>query len=85
MGTQKTEGGVPPATDESGESELRGTALDGSEQKRAAGHTSYKKTRNPDTVLRVDDEKDSLYSDGLEVDDDTPPMGTDARSEDNAR
>ena len=85
MGTQKTVDGVPSGTDETGESELRGTALDGSEQRRAAGHTAYKKTHNPATVLRVDDEKDSLYDDGLEIDDDTPPLGTDARSEDNAR
>ncbi|MEP6547353.1 MAG: hypothetical protein ABJD53_07780 [Gammaproteobacteria bacterium] len=71
--------------DKSGESELRGTALDGPEQKRAAGHTVYEKGHNPDTVLRVNDEKDTLFTDGLEVDNDTPPMGTDGRSEDNAR
>jgi hypothetical protein len=36
-----------------------------------------KKTRNPDATVRVDDEKDDLYSDGLDVEDDTPPLGTD--------
>ncbi len=56
----------------SGETKLRGTALDGSEQPRAVDHTGYKKAHNPDTVLRVDNEKDNLYTDGLEVDDDTP-------------
>ncbi len=58
---------------------------DGSEQQWAAGHTLYKKGHNPDTVLRVDDEKDTLFTDGLELDDDTPAAGTDGRSEDNAR
>ncbi len=71
--------------DKSAEKELRGAALEGSEQNRAVGHTAYKKAHNPENVLRVDDEKDSLYSDGLELDDDTPPMGTDGRSTDNAR
>ena len=33
-----------------------------------------KKTRNPDATVRVDDEKDDLYSDGLDVEDDTPPL-----------
>jgi hypothetical protein len=52
---------------QSAENELRGDALDGSERKKA---------RNPDTALNVDDEEDTLYSDGLELEDDTPPMGT---------
>jgi hypothetical protein len=64
------------ADDNSGESELRGSA---------AGHTADHKRRDPDTALRVNNEKDSLYTDGLELDDDTPPMGTDGRSQDNAR
>jgi hypothetical protein len=73
-----------PNTDD-GESELRGDALDGSEQQRAVDHAVYKKKHNPDTVLRVDDETDTLYEDGLELEDDTPPMGTDGRKVDNAR
>ena len=85
MGNSTSNGEAADPADKSGESELRGTALDGAEQKRAAGHSAYKKGRDPDTVVRVDDEKDSLYTDGLELDDDTPPMGTDGRSEDNAR
>jgi hypothetical protein len=63
-------------TGQSGENELRGDALDGSERKRAVDHTTQQKARNPDAVLHVDDEEDTLYSDGLEVEDDTPPMGT---------
>jgi hypothetical protein len=63
-------------TAQSGENELRGDALDGSERKRAVDHTAQQKARNPDDVLNVDDEEDTLYSDGLELEDDTPPMGT---------
>lgn len=62
--------------DKTGEDKLRGAALDGPEQKRAAGHTAYAKRRDPDTTLRVNDEKDTLFTDGLELDEDTPPMGT---------
>jgi hypothetical protein len=61
---------------QSGENELRGDALDGSERNRAVDHTAHQKARNPDDVLNVDDEADTLYSDGLELEDDTPPMGT---------
>jgi hypothetical protein len=64
------------ATDEAGANKLRGGALDGSEQKRAVDHTQYAKKRNPDDVVRADGEEDTLYNDGLELEDDTPPMGT---------
>jgi hypothetical protein len=84
MGNAKSENDRQPSTDQSGESELRGDALTGSEQKRAVDHTAGQKARNPDTVLNVDNEEDTLYSDGLELEDDTPPLGTD-RDGDNAR
>jgi hypothetical protein len=73
MGNSDT---VDDTTDESGENKLRGEALAGSERKRAADHAQYDKTRNPDTVLRVDNEEDTLYDDGLEVEDDTPTLVT---------
>ena len=47
-------------SDQSGENKLRGNALAGSEQKRAADHTAYQKTRNPDTVVHADNEEDTL-------------------------
>ncbi len=59
------------------ESDLLGEALNGAERDSAVDHTTRKKIRNPDKVVRVGDEKDDLYSDGLELDDATPPMGTD--------
>jgi hypothetical protein len=67
MGIANTEND-PASGGQTGENDLRGDALDGAERKRAV--------RNPDTVVRVDDEEDTLYSDGLEVENDTPPMGT---------
>ena len=56
------------------ETELRGKDLDGSEQKDAVDHSVHEKNRNPDTELHLDDEKDSLYSDGLDVGDDTETL-----------
>jgi hypothetical protein len=53
------------------ERRLRGAALDGSEQKSAADHTRYEERRKPDAELHLDGEPDSLYSDGLDVEDDS--------------
>ena len=58
-----------PAT--ASERKLRGTALRGSEQKSAADHTTYEERRDPDTELHLDGETDSLYSDGLDLQDDS--------------
>jgi hypothetical protein len=59
----------------SGEDKLRGPALDGSKPKQA---------RNPDSVVRVDNEEDSLYNDGLELEDELPVLGN-TRNNDNMR
>jgi hypothetical protein len=53
------------------ERKLHGTALKGSEQKSAADHTAYEEQRNPDTELHVDEERDTLYNDGLDLEDDS--------------
>lgn len=76
MGNLETDDKPPDATDQSAEGKLRGDSLTGSERKRAVDHTAYDETRNPDNVIRVDNEEDSLYNDGLELDEDTPPLGT---------
>jgi len=77
MGNPNTDDDRRDAADKSGEDTLRGDTLDGSEQRRAADHAAYEKKRNPDRLVRVDGEKDTLYKDGLDVDDDdSPPMGT---------
>jgi hypothetical protein len=72
------------SNEQSGENKLRGDALAGAERKRAVDHTRYEKTRNPDAVLRDDDEEDALYTDGLELDDDAAPLGT-PRGDEKAR
>jgi hypothetical protein len=76
MGNLKDSDKRLDASEQSGETNLRGEALRGSDRKRAADHTAHEEERNPDTNVRVDGEEDSLYTDGLEVDDDTPPLGT---------
>ena len=59
-----------PAT--AAERRLRGTGLEGAENKSAADHGAYEKRRNPDTELRLDGEEDTLYDDGLDTNDDDP-------------
>jgi hypothetical protein len=58
----------------SGERRLRGGDLGGSEKKRAVDHEDYEKERDADTELRVNDERDSLYDDGLDVEEDDSPL-----------
>jgi hypothetical protein len=64
--------------DTDAERRIRGGALDGSEKKGSVDHDEYEKRRNPDTELRLDDEEDTLYDDGLDVEDDDeqPLAGT---------
>jgi hypothetical protein len=82
MGDIKNDDGNSIPVDRSGESKLRGRALDGSEQKNAADHTDFEKTRNTDSTLRLDGEEDTLYDDGLELEDDSAPLtGKDGRDD----
>ena len=61
---------------------LRGRALVGSDQNASVDHTEYEKTLNTDTTLRLDDEEDTLYDDGLELEDDSAPLtGKDGRDD----
>jgi len=55
-----------PKDDDAGETELRGD-LNGVARKRSA------KKRDPDAVLHLDDEEDTLYTDDLELED-SPPL-----------
>ena len=49
--------------------------------KSAVDHVDYKKSRNPDTELHLNGEDDSLYDDGLDLDDDTDTLaGTDGNT-----
>jgi hypothetical protein len=82
MGNIKTEDKGTSLLDRSGESTLRGRALDGSEQKKAVDHTASDKSRNTDSTLRLDDEADTLYEDGLDLEDDSGPLtGKDGRDD----
>ena len=74
-----SESDLPPirvtSADRTGESKLRGGALSGSSKRRqAVDHAEYSRKQNPDAVVRVDNEEDTLYDDGLELEDDTPPL-----------
>ncbi|HLN48658.1 MAG TPA: hypothetical protein VK251_04045 [Steroidobacteraceae bacterium] len=70
-----------PSVASAEESRLRGAELEGADQKIAADHVSYKKSRNPDTELRLDGEDDSLYNDGLDIGEDTDTLaGTDGKT-----
>jgi hypothetical protein len=53
------------------EAALRGQDLGGSEQPDAVDHASHVKNRKPDAELHLDGEKDTLYNDGLDVEDDS--------------
>jgi hypothetical protein len=74
MGNANTGNDRSDAVDPSGENNLRGDTLAGSEQKRAADHAAYEKKRNPDAVVRLDGEEDTLYDDGLDVDESAPAL-----------
>jgi hypothetical protein len=78
MGNSDAPSNDPAARDET-ERRLRGSQLEGSEQKKSVDHAAYEKSRNPDTELRLDGEKDSLYNDGLDIDEEDtedPLLGT---------
>lgn len=81
MGDVKTDDQGRPV-DTGGESNLRGEALDGSERRKAADHTAFEKSRNTDSTLRLNGEEDTLYEDGLEVEDGSGPLtGKDGRDD----
>jgi hypothetical protein len=82
MGNTDTGGDNVPI-DKTGESSLRGSALDGAEQKKSVAHAAFEKTTNPDATLRLDGEEDTLYDDGLEIEDDSggPLTGKDGRDD----
>ena len=57
---------------------LRGAGLHGAEQRSSVEHGEYEASRTPDAELRLDGEDESLYSDGLDVGDDSESWaGTD--------
>ena len=82
MGNIKTDDADQVPVDTAAESTLRGAALSGSDRKKAVDHAAYEKARNTDTTLRLDGEEDTLYSDGLEIEDHSGPLtGKDGRDD----
>ena len=82
MGIDKTDETAEEKAAYEAERTIRGAALDGSERSNAVDHTAYKKNSNPDTILRLDGEEDTLYDDGLELEDDSAPLtGKDGRDD----
>jgi hypothetical protein len=70
MGISNTSDEDKARTDAS-ERNLRGKGLKGAEQRSAADHAAYEERRNPDTEVRTDGETDTLYNDGLDLEDDS--------------
>jgi hypothetical protein len=79
MGNDKSPAGRGSITD-SADPKLRGTALNGSERKTAADHVEFETERNPDTELHLDGESDTLYSDGLDIEEDFDTLAGTRRS-----
>ena len=82
MGNIKTDDGDQVPVDTAAESNLRGAALSGSDRKNAVDHVAYEKKLNTDSTLRLDGEEDTLYEDGLELEDHSGPLtGKDGRDD----
>jgi hypothetical protein len=80
MGNE-TSASEQPTTDSGGEDKLRGAGLSGSELKDAADHSDYERGRNPDTELRLDGETDTLFNDGIDIEEKFDTLaGTDGSS-----
>jgi hypothetical protein len=74
MADIKTDDGDQVPADTAAEATLRGAALSGSDRKKAVDHVAYEKARNTDTTLRLNGEEDTLYEDGLEIEDKSGPL-----------
>jgi len=72
MGDLKTKN--LPGSDPSGETRLRGGALSKDERHPDVDRTAQQQSENTDQVLRTDDEEDTLYNDGLELENDSRPL-----------
>jgi len=82
MADIKTDDGDQIPADTAAEANLRGASLSGSDRKKAVDHVAYEKSRNTDTTLRLDGEEDTLYEDGLELEDHSGPLtGKDGRDD----
>jgi hypothetical protein len=63
-----------PGGDRSGETHLRDGALSRDERRTDVERTAQVLAENTDQVLRTDDEEDTLYDDGLELENESRPL-----------
>jgi len=70
----------PPSSGErgsgerAGETRLRGGSLDRNERGTAVDRAATQESEDTDAVLRTDNEEDTLYDDGLELENDERPL-----------
>jgi hypothetical protein len=63
-----------PGTDRPGETRLRGGALSKDEVRTDVERTAQAQSEDTDQVIRTDGEEDTLYDDGLELENDSRPL-----------
>ena len=61
-----------PGSDGAGETRLRGVSKD--EQRTDVERSAKQQSESTDQVLRTDDEEDTLYEDGLDLENDSAPL-----------
>jgi hypothetical protein len=64
----------PKSTDRAAEKELRGGSLSNDERRTAVDRAARQQSQDTDKVLRTDDEEDTLYEDGLELENESRPL-----------
>jgi hypothetical protein len=73
MGDLKTDK-LSGSNDPAAESRLRGGPLSRDERRVEVDGTAAQKSEDTDQLLRTDDEEDTLYEDGLELENDSRPL-----------
>jgi hypothetical protein len=73
MGDPKTDG-ASSSSERAGETRLRGGSLSNEERHPPVDRAERQKTQDTDGVLRTDAEEDTLYEDGLELENDSRPL-----------
>jgi hypothetical protein len=73
MGDQKAD--TPPSSGKpAGETRLRGGSLSNDERRTSVDSVEQQQSEDTDAVLRTDGEEDTLYEDGLELENDSRPL-----------
>jgi hypothetical protein len=64
----------PSSGDRAGETRLRGGSLNKDEKGKEVDSLAKQKSEDTDAVVRTDGEEDTLYEDGLELENDSRPL-----------